>query len=1010
MIDYLRAKGVPCDAGGAGKINCFNPSHKDDTPSCSVSAERFHCFGCGADGDVFDAAGLLCGVSGRAEQFREVERVLGETSAASAAPEKKRERFAYSPQACMVLDNFLFSHKARRKAAEEYLRKRERDSGAKYPPEVFKKMLGFFGWWPGMDAAKKELPWKRIFGAGVPGDKVGPDGKTVERKSPWTASGVVTKLGAGYKLRYYRDGDGVSCKIGTKSCRTFPTRPVEAADGRIVLIEGEIDELAMRAAGFANAYSTGGTNGLTGPMIKKFIPPDIREIVVLFDNDEEGRRAAGLVPPKPGAGRQTSLPELLRKSGYGGSIKIARIPGEEGEKGYCKDPDEMIRAGRAEELRAVVDGAAEWVPFEYMEKAAFDAGEEYEELEQRRIKVILKKIARESLAPERIQPFVMACLRAFPSGAEEMLREWGATEDELKKKSGASPLYLRYIAALHLSRYLQDQIAVELTPLEERGRTIRVNGIEVPVDFDVLEASADAWRFSQYLGAHDAAVTLAAIFEDRIIYDEYDKRYYIFNGTVWREMSETMGMVYNALHCVLRHFLFRDGDGADDKEKLALKKKYARALKAIDKNAFRVAVLHEFSQSRYICHNSSKAKDPLKFDGAAVRETLSLADGVLDFSGDEIVYRAALPGEYRRHALDYTMEEMRAAVSHDKFDSFMRGNCSNPDTLETLMFYLSMVPSRAIHKYGAFFIGEKNSGKTTTLELLRDIFGGECVQAMNSGILIHSGKVFAAPDGPSPSIAALEGKMLSYSSETTDNGWLVDDLWKKITGGDTISGRRMRQDEVEFVSTAQIIISTNVLPRFNPNDTAIVERMIVIPFTGYHPKDAPGAKEPVDFFRELRPEYPAIIRLFVDYYMRLKKEFHWKIPLSKESAVSKDDYISQSQSDVDRYVADCVVFEIGASAAVSDVYADYLAYYDFDEDSKKNEMMSQQSFSKFIFKNHRGRVSRLVRRDRERENKLRRYFNGMRLKREDEYEEASSAAAPAPEAAKAPPPDERPFG
>lgn len=43
----------------AGKTKC--PFHNDQTPSMKVD-KRFHCFGCGADGDVIDFAAKLYGI------------------------------------------------------------------------------------------------------------------------------------------------------------------------------------------------------------------------------------------------------------------------------------------------------------------------------------------------------------------------------------------------------------------------------------------------------------------------------------------------------------------------------------------------------------------------------------------------------------------------------------------------------------------------------------------------------------------------------------------------------------------------------------------------------------------------------------------------------------------------------------------------------------------------------------------------------------------------------------
>jgi hypothetical protein len=52
---------------GAGNVHCPSPSHPDHRPSCSVAEYVFHCFGCGAQGTIYDLWALVnYGVSGDA--------------------------------------------------------------------------------------------------------------------------------------------------------------------------------------------------------------------------------------------------------------------------------------------------------------------------------------------------------------------------------------------------------------------------------------------------------------------------------------------------------------------------------------------------------------------------------------------------------------------------------------------------------------------------------------------------------------------------------------------------------------------------------------------------------------------------------------------------------------------------------------------------------------------------------------------------------------------------------
>ena len=60
LVDAVTAAGVDLRPSGHGWIGCC-PFHDDATPSLSVDGvpDRFHCFGCGATGDVIDFVGRI---------------------------------------------------------------------------------------------------------------------------------------------------------------------------------------------------------------------------------------------------------------------------------------------------------------------------------------------------------------------------------------------------------------------------------------------------------------------------------------------------------------------------------------------------------------------------------------------------------------------------------------------------------------------------------------------------------------------------------------------------------------------------------------------------------------------------------------------------------------------------------------------------------------------------------------------------------------------------------------
>jgi DNA primase len=83
IADVIAAAGVELRRSGHGYLGCC-PFHDDTTPSMSVGGvpDRFHCFGCGASGDVIDFVGRLQGLG-----FRDA---IGYLEASARTPARPR--------------------------------------------------------------------------------------------------------------------------------------------------------------------------------------------------------------------------------------------------------------------------------------------------------------------------------------------------------------------------------------------------------------------------------------------------------------------------------------------------------------------------------------------------------------------------------------------------------------------------------------------------------------------------------------------------------------------------------------------------------------------------------------------------------------------------------------------------------------------------------------------------------------------------------------------------------
>jgi putative DNA primase/helicase len=121
------------------------------------------------------------------------------------------------------------------------------------------------------------------------------------------------------------------------------------------------------------------------------------------------------------------------------------------------------------------------------------------------------------------------------------------------------------------------------------------------------------------------------------------------------------------------------------------------------------------------------------------------------------------------------------------------------------------------------FTGTGFNGKGTLLDVVRAAFGDYAIAA-DPELLVDRGH--AHPTGQ----ADLLGVRLAVTSETDEGRRLAAATVKRLTGGDTIRARRMREDFFEFDPSHTIIMMTNHQPKVSADDPAIWMRIKVVPF------------------------------------------------------------------------------------------------------------------------------------------------------------------------------------
>lgn len=351
------------------------PFHQEKTPSFHVVPHKhlFHCFGCGAGGDAFKFLMELEGLS-----FMEAVRELAQSAGVDLPDreltpderKKLRERaglYEVLDAASRFYEAVLMSH-PEGAPGREYLKVRGIS-----PDTAMKWRLGFApdGWTTTLDVLQRRgFPVDLIHAAGLAKRKERDNGRTSHYDTfrgrvtiPITDTrGRVIAFGArlleGDGPKYLNSPEtALYRKKATLYGLEHARQPIQR-EGRVMLVEGYFDVIAMHEAGFGEVLATCGT-ALTSDHLET-LRRLTDKAIALFDADEAGARAA-----------EKSLPLFFQA---GVTPFRLDVPG-------AKDPDELVREEGPQAMEAAlerVEPLLEWVIDQRLLKRASSAQEREE--------------------------------------------------------------------------------------------------------------------------------------------------------------------------------------------------------------------------------------------------------------------------------------------------------------------------------------------------------------------------------------------------------------------------------------------------------------------------------------------------------------------------------------------------------------------------------------------------------------------------------------------------------
>lgn len=279
--------------------------------------------------------------------------------------------------------------------------------------------------------------------------------------------------------------------------------------------------------------------------------------------------------------------------------------------------------------------------------------------------------------------------------------------------------------------------------------------------------------------------------------------------------------------------------------------------------------------------------------------------GVLDLESGRV-----LP-----HSPDYLMTKLAnggagARFEGSQFDIFLKEVLPDAEVrcfVQRLLGY-SMLGEVRDHVL-PIFTGTGSNGKGTLLEAVKNAFGDYAMSA-RPDILVDQGSSHPTEQ------ADLFGRRLAITSETDEKEKLAASTVKRLTGGDTIRARFMRENFFEFEPSHTIIMMTNFKPDVSGDDAAMWRRLLIVPFDVVVGKDKMNTKLP----KLLKEEASAVLSWAAEGY-RQYEEFGGLNP--PEAVLLRTKEYREEVDPIALFLEDRVTLVPSGPSSIKDVYQAY---------------------------------------------------------------------------------------
>ncbi len=232
--------------------------------------------------------------------------------------------------------------------------------------------------------------------------------------------------------------------------------------------------------------------------------------------------------------------------------------------------------------------------------------------------------------------------------------------------------------------------------------------------------------------------------------------------------------------------------------------------------------------------------------------------------------------------------------------------------------------------------GTGSNGKSTLIETVQTAFGDYAISA-EPELLVERGSVHTTGQ------ADLLGVRLAVSAETDKGRRLAAATVKRLTGGDKIRARRMRQDNIEFAASHSVVMVTNHKPTVAGDDPALWRRLRIVPF------DVVVAQPNKRLKEQLAVELPAVLAWLVTGY----QEWH-EHGLDEPPIVTTATDAYRSSSDVlGRFLEERCILSPAARVKARELFGSWSSWCHLNGEDPDTEVAFAESLSSRGFEKKR---------------------------------------------------------